>query len=578
MSRCHMTSVIIHYTPERRAWLLIGYSGYSMLPRHLQTVGGRCFARAGDSRPLCMSGNFFSYPWWTGYWQPSPHYPVNGWHPQDNSRPFYSFGPHRPAPPGSHTLPCFPAQSLWLHVSPFNMDVKGDEPFRKRKKSTEEDEYRRKSWTKRPYPPASDFRVPPIDGTPEMCVPTSPQTEAKAEVKRRWEDFSHHYQESSSTEKFDFTLMSYNILSQDLLEDNSSLYSHCRRPHLFWHYRLPNILRELQEMNADILCLQEVQEDHYQEQIKPRLEALGYTCAFKARTGSKPDGCAICFKSAKFKLKLVKPVEYFRRDIPLLDRDNVGLVLMLQPKARGRDASMICVANTHLLYNPRRGDIKLTQLAILLAEITEVVQTPEGGFCPIVLCGDFNSVPGSPLHQFIKEGALHYEGMPIGKVSGQEKYPRGQRILSNPIWPRSLGINQKCVYKSPETNQERLERSLEEQTPEEQRVESDKSVESRLRHHFSLSSVYSHYFPDTGMPEITTCHSKSAITVDYIFYSPANTDVFRQPGSDVSCNGLQLLGRLSLLTEQDLWSVNGLPNETISSDHISLMAKFRLEL
>lgn len=42
--------------------------------------------------------------------------------------------------------------------------------------------------------------------------------------------------------------------------------------------------------------------------------------------------------------------------------------------------------------------------------------------------------------------------------------------------------------------------------------------------------------------------------------------------------GLKLLARLSLLTEQDLWTVNGLPNENNSSDHLPLLAKFRLEL
>ncbi|XP_069624613.1 protein angel homolog 2 isoform X4 [Ranitomeya imitator] len=557
--------------------------GYQMLPRHLQTVGGRCITRASSSRPLCMSGNFPRYQWWTGHYQASTFFPVNIWPPQDNSRPYYHyFGPHCPALPASYSFPWFPPQSSWLHISNFNMDTKGDEQFRKRKKSAEDDEHKGKPWTKRPYPPASDLRVPPISGTPEVFVPTGPQMEAKAAiVKRRWEDFGHRSQDGSSKETFDFTVMSYNILSQDLLEDNSSLYSHCRRPYLFWNYRLPNILRELQEMNADILCLQEVQEDHYQEQIKPTLEALGYVCAYKARTGSKPDGCAICFKSSRFQLRLVKPVEYFRQHIALLDRDNIGLVLMLQPKTQRRDVPMICVANTHLLYNPRRGDIKLTQLAILLAEITEVAQIQDGGFCPIVLCGDFNSVPGSPLHRFIKEGRLHYEGMTIGKVSGQEKYHKGQRILSIPIWPRSLGINQKCVYESPERDQEQPEKCSEEQTkqPDEWTAESDKSrVESSLHHHFSLSSVYSHYFPDTGLPEITTCHSKSAITVDYIFYSAANNDVYGQPGSDMACNRLQLLGRLSLLNEQDLWSVNGLPNETNSSDHLSLLAKFRLEL
>lgn len=84
---------------------------------------------------------------------------------------------------------------------------------------------------------------------------------------------------------------------------------------------------------------------------------LGYHCEYKMRTGRKPDGCAICFKHSKFSLLSVNPVEFYRRDVPLLDRDNVGLVLLLQPKIPSAASPAICVANTHLLYNPRRGDI-----------------------------------------------------------------------------------------------------------------------------------------------------------------------------------------------------------------------------
>lgn len=142
----------------------------------------------------------------------------------------------------------------------------------------------------------------------------------------------------------------------------------------------------------------------------------GYHCEYKMRTGRKPDGCAICFKTSKFSLISSNPVEFFRRDIPLLDRDNVGLVLLLQPRFHCKANAAICIANTHLLYNPRRGDIKLTQLAMLLAEIASVASQKDGSFCPIIICGDFNSVPGSPLYRFIKEGKLNYEGLAIGKV------------------------------------------------------------------------------------------------------------------------------------------------------------------
>ncbi|KAM5165537.1 protein angel homolog 2 isoform 2-T3 [Mantella aurantiaca] len=551
--------------------------GTPMLPRHLQNVGGRYFARAGYPRFSYINRDFPRCPWWSTYYPQTLYQPASTWHPQEYFRP-YRYPQKYPLldPP---YIPWAACQPSWFHFSHYNMNSTGDEPIRKRK-STEGDNRDGKLWPKRPYPPANDFSVPPAQDPSGLSADYQPEVREAATAKRNWEDFSHLYCDPSrGRRKFDFSVVSYNILSQDLLEDNSSLYSHCRRPYLFWNYRLPNILRELEEMNADILCLQEVQENHYQEQIKPSLEARGYLCEYKSRTGAKPDGCAICFKSDKFKLMLVKPVEYFRRNIALLDRDNVGLLLMLQPKMN-REAPTICVANTHLLYNPRRGDIKLTQLAILLAEITEIAQTQEGKFCPIILCGDFNSVPGSPLLRFIKEGNLNYEGMTIGKVSGQEQYSRGQRILSIPIWPKSLGITQTCVYE-PHKDQEEREVHVKEEASkdtDQQKEESRYRENSNLHHHFSLSSVYSHIFPDTGVPEITTCHSKSAITVDYIFYSAAISDVFAQPGASVPYNGLQLLGRLSLLTEKDLWSVNGLPNATSSSDHLSLLARFRLEV
>lgn len=53
---------------------------------------------------------------------------------------------------------------------------------------------------------------------------------------------------------------------------------------------------------------------------------------------------------------------------------------------------------------------------MLLAEITSVAIQKDGRFCPLVICGDFNSVPYSPLYNFLKEGKLNYEGLTIGKV------------------------------------------------------------------------------------------------------------------------------------------------------------------
>ncbi|NXD98216.1 ANGE2 protein, partial [Chaetorhynchus papuensis] len=558
---------------------------HSMLPRHVQRLGRDWIAHWNGSQILALNSPVSSCMRWAGHYPPWASFPLPvsadfsaNW----RFPPF--FGPWRQFQNPHWHLDNY-TQSCCFHLPNPSMKSEGEEPLTKKRRLSGQDDTT-------PEQETNLFNQKELS-----CLSVAQNEEKhgskKGTIKRHWEYFCQQSKtmkiaknkgsdqsNTGSEATFDFTVMSYNILSQNLLEDNSHLYKHCRQRLLFWTYRFPNILQEIKELDADVLCLQEVQEDHYRTEIKSSLESLGYHCEYKMRTGRKPDGCAICFKTSKFSLISSKPVEFFRRDIPLLDRDNVGLVLLLRPRFHCKASAAICIANTHLLYNPRRGDIKLTQLAMLLAEIASIAPQKDGSFCPIIICGDFNSVPGSPLYRFIKEGKLNYEGLAIGKVSGQEQFPRGQRILSIPIWPKKLGISQNCVY---EIKQQQKEENAGEKlevakpdNPQEIVIASEKSS-SKLRHHFKLSSVYSHYFPDTGIPEVTTCHSRSAVTVDYIFYSAANDDTAAQPGAEDSfCGGLKLLGRLALLTEKDLWTVNGLPNENNSSDHLPLLAEFRL--
>jgi len=56
-------------------------------------------------------------------------------------------------------------------------------------------------------------------------------------------------------------------------------------------------------------------------------------------------------------------VKYNRREsVEWINRDNVGLILSLKFGENGQ----ILVANTHLLYNPGREDIRLAQCALLV--------------------------------------------------------------------------------------------------------------------------------------------------------------------------------------------------------------------
>ncbi|XP_042244634.1 protein angel homolog 1 isoform X1 [Thunnus maccoyii] len=426
----------------------------------------------------------------------------------------------------------------------------------------------------------------------------------------------------STKASMDFTVMSYNILAQDLLEANQDLYTHCPLEVLDWSYRCSLLLKEIERWAPDILCLQEVQENHYHEQLYPVLTQMGYTCVYKRRTGTKTDGCATCYRSSLFSEVSVIPLEFFRPDVELLNRHNVGIVLLLRPVVpQGSQVKvtgpLLCVANTHLLFNPRRGDVKLAQLAMMLAEVHRVVKSckAKGEHCNVILCGDFNSVPHMPLYQFITTGELYYQGLPAWMISGQEdlSYKANCHRLFAPLWPSCLGISDNCQYTTVEEMNESQSQVLGTRQyshdfmlwlrycpdayvrpPDLQQIPgvTDNTPDASMRnqpfvrrfghtisHRLDLESVYKHTLPGSGNSEVTTLHSEVGATVDYIFYSPKRISPSDQrAGGDLVNKGLKLISCLSLLSEDVLWSMKGLPNHIFPSDHLSLLAKFQLDL
>jgi hypothetical protein len=79
----------------------------------------------------------------------------------------------------------------------------------------------------------------------------------------------------------------------------------------------------------------------------------GYKGVFKKRTKDKPDGCAIFWKNELFSFQGKLGIDYYQPHVPLLDRDNVGLLVKLQSRV-GRRPKVV-VGTTHLLYNPKRN-------------------------------------------------------------------------------------------------------------------------------------------------------------------------------------------------------------------------------
>lgn len=224
-----------------------------------------------------------------------------------------------------------------------------------------------------------------------------------------------------------FTVTSYNILAQNLLLNHLYLYQNQAKSDLAWHQRGERLRNELLQMNSDIYCLQEVHLDYFKQTILPFLADRGYEAIFKKKTGpTSQDGCSIIFKKNKFSLMDLREVEMDRTSTsPLLNREQVALVVKLKPLGISQHSSTesIIVANTHLLYNPNRGDVKLAQLRLLLAEIDRFKASTSTNLSQstnhIILCGDMNSEPCSPLINFLKHGEINIRGLRSGDISGK---------------------------------------------------------------------------------------------------------------------------------------------------------------
>lgn len=383
-------------------------------------------------------------------------------------------------------------------------------------------------------------------GTPTVFT-TGRVIPAPTPPKRNLVPVAHH----DGSEGGRFSVLTYNVLAD--LYATSELYHYTPSWALSWNYRRQNILKEIVGHNADILCLQEVQSDHFEDFFAGELARHGYTAVYKKKTAQVfsqgtyvIDGCAIFFKKDRFTLIKKYEVEFNKAALSLVEslggasqkkdalnrlmKDNVALIVVLealeQPGVQAPQGKrqLLCVANTHIHANTELNDVKLWQVHTLLKGLEKIAASAE---IPMVVCGDFNSVPGSAAHNLLSSGrvdAAHPELAtdPFGILRPPSK-------LQHPL---PLVSAYTSLTKQPCLASEATER---------QRTRMDTA--------------------GTGEPIFTNCTREFFGALDYIFY----TDDTLAP-----------LSLLELPAEADVRSkYGGLPNTQWSSDHVALMAEFQ---
>jgi RNA exonuclease NGL2 len=352
-----------------------------------------------------------------------------------------------------------------------------------------------------------------------------------------------------TTGKHTFTVMSYNVLAQHLI--NRSYFPYASSNALRWATRKPNLAEEIAQINADIVCLQEC--SYYDNFWEVTLRNLGYKGYIKMRTNNKPDGCAVFFKQDKFEVMDVQTVEYNDlcnpngSDKAEMQRENVALFLALKFTGLQQEQGLI-IGNTHLFWNYRYNYVRMRQMLLYLETAHKLSEKHK---LPFVLCGDFNLTPDSTLYQILTQGK-----------------------------PKEGHLDNFTYFEEYETSHSKDDVPPPTYTPEQTKIH-----EARIEHVLDyikversklplLRSVYSNYQllapnaystlpapPYTGEPPFTNFTDSFKGTLDYIFVKEGESKIVPQ----------KLMDFPPLV---ELETNTALPNDVFSSDHLSIMCEF----
>ncbi|KAL3672486.1 hypothetical protein V7S43_001784 [Phytophthora oleae] len=349
-----------------------------------------------------------------------------------------------------------------------------------------------------------------------------------------------------------FRIMSFNVLADYLVQNDCEKDPDKRQQKYDWEYRSVRLVKEILSWSPHIVNLQEV--DHFEDFFEPKLKKAGFVGVCKRRTGETThDGCAIFVKKSMFRIVSSQPIEYHVPGHPMLDRHNIALTAVIEAKnsVNGSDPARLVVANTHLLFNPNRGEIKMAQLNMLLEHLTSLRQEHDS-MLPVLLSGDFNLAPHSPLYHYLSTGELDASGLSRYNLSGQNldsyKLKRAARMNENDQ-TRHHGYGTSFGKFNSARAQRNDFRSFKPDTV--------------FSHELDFASAYAQS-PDykcTGEPKFTIFHSGSKGTVDYIWYTR---------------NSLHCHGVVEMIPAGLLFKHGELPTLEHPSDHLSLIADFSL--
>ena len=225
---------------------------------------------------------------------------------------------------------------------------------------------------------------------------------------------------------------------------------------------------------------------------------------------------------------------------------------MLEHKPSG---SQLVVGNTHLDYHPSRDFVKYTQANFVRSKLAEFMRRECGTLVPVIMCGDFNSLPVSSV-----VSAFHGEDIESKEsswtipkelkkegASQVKDFARG----ANKAAAALTGADKVAFYKKGNKLQKQ-----EDFEPIGKRLQSAYAFYKKAP---KLKPSEMHLKLNHTMPPFTNYTLKFQGTLDHIFFAEAK---------------LKLLELLTIPEESQLRKYGAIPSLEYPSDHFRLEAKF----
>jgi mRNA deadenylase 3'-5' endonuclease subunit Ccr4 len=173
-------------------------------------------------------------------------------------------------------------------------------------------------------------------------------------------------------------IVSYNVLANAYIKEDR--YPRVPPQFLQWEYRSQALLSKIDSLNADLICLQEVEEETYQR-IHHLLSGKGFSGVYARRKQGRPDGCAT------FSLLPIHQWEvvHYHDQVRGAPSGHLALITFIQVKDH-----LLAVANTHIKWDPpdtiAQHQIGWRQMQQLLFHHI----LPDSSVDGWVICGDMN--------------------------------------------------------------------------------------------------------------------------------------------------------------------------------------------